>query len=318
MIGLLILGLIIAALIVLKVYLKLTCGHYTITTDLSGKTVIVTGASSGIGIETAVELARKGARVYLACRNVEKAKPIAQEIKNSSGNAQVFVMQLDLAKLSSVRQFAKDFLDKEKRLDILINNAGMAGKPGNKPELTEDNIEITMQSNHFGHFLLTNLLLDRLKQSAPSRVVNVSSMIHTWAQIDVNNPPIFQKGEKYKPLQAYACSKLANVWFTRGLASRLHDTGVTTTSLHPGVIVSEFNRDLPSVVQTAIQYIGGQFMKTPQQGAQTTLYCATAPELTHVNGAYFQDCKPKASSLLSLDDELVEKFWKHSEKLVGL
>jgi len=176
-----------------------------------------------------------------------------------------------------------------------------------------------MQSNHFGHFLLTNLLLDCLKQSAPSRIVNVSSVGHVHAEFDIDNQPTFQKSNwKVGTLNQYSCSKLANILFTRSLAQRLSGSGVTTNSLHPGAVLTEFMRDFPKWTHGLLAIGGRFFFKSPLEGAQTSIYCAVAPELDNVSGHYFSDCRAKASTILSLDDKLAEKFWQISSKLTSV
>jgi len=307
----------VIVLVLFKMYLIFTLGKYTISNDLTGKIIMITGASAGIGKETAMELARKGATLYLAVRSLSRGKAVADEVKEATGNRNVFVIHLDLADLSSVRKCAEEFLSKEKHLHVLINNAGMIDYNSTKPKVTSDGMEITMQSNHFGHFLLTNLLLDCLKQSAPSRIVNVSSVGHVRASFDIENQPTFQKSAKFSAWNQYRCSKLANIWFTRSLAQRLLGTGVTTNSLHPGAVFTEFIRDLPSWAQGLAGTVGRFIMKTPLEGAQTTLYCAVAPELENVSGHYFSDCRAKASTILSLDDKLAEEFWRVSSKLTS-
>ncbi|KAM3608791.1 uncharacterized protein V6R79_004796 [Siganus canaliculatus] len=282
---------------------------------LNGKTVLITGANTGIGKETAVDLARRGARVILACRDMDRANKAAAEIKKRSGNDNVVVKKLDLASLQSVRQLAKDVLASEERLDVLINNAGVMSCPKWQ---TEDGFEMQFGVNHLGHFLLTNCLLDLLKKSSPSRVVNVSSLAHERGQIyfdDINLE------KDYKPWKSYGQSKLANVLFTRELAKRLHGTGVTTYSLHPGVIRTELGRhfwpQIPlwkRVVYTPLMF----FIKSPKEGAQTTIYCAVEESLQNESGLYYSDCSPKTAAPQGLDDEAAKKLWDVSASMVGL
>lgn len=205
-----------------------------------GKTVIITGASAGIGKETAIDMAERGARVILACRDLKKAESVRQMIIKKTKNTNVKVMYLDLTSFKTIRSFAKTFLEEEPKLHILINNAGVMGV---QRSLTEDGLEMHMGVNHFGHFLLTLLLIDRLKESRPSRVVTVSSYGHRLVQFNKND---LNSDKSYNRFYAYAQSKLANVLFTNELASRLSDSGVTATSLHPGVVRTEINRHLGS------------------------------------------------------------------------
>lgn len=282
---------------------------------LNGKTVLITGANTGIGKETAVDLARRGARVILACRDMDRANKAAAEIKKRSGNDNVVVKKLDLASLQSVRQLAKDVLASEERLDVLINNAGVMSCPKWQ---TEDGFEMQFGVNHLGHFLLTNCLLDLLKKSSPSRIVNVSSLAHERGQIyfdDIN------LDKDYNPWKSYRQSKLANVLFTRELAKRLHGTGVTTYSLHPGVIRTELGRhfwpQIPlwkRVIYTPLMF----FIKSPKEGAQTTIYCAVEESLQNESGLYYSDCSPKTAAPQGLDDEAAKKLWDVSASMVGL
>ena len=207
---------------------------------LDGKTVIITGANTGIGLETAVDLAKRNARVILACRSVERGETAAVEVRKRSGNDNVVFVQLDLASLDSVRKFAAKILEEEPRIDILINNAGVA-LPERK--LTQDGFEMHIGVNHLGHFLLTNLLLDRIKETPSARIVNVSSMGHSMGKIEFDN---LNSERSYSWLGAYGTSKLANILFTRSLAKRLTGTRVTANVLHPGAINTELGRNLDS------------------------------------------------------------------------
>ncbi|XP_072241919.1 retinol dehydrogenase 13-like [Leuresthes tenuis] len=282
---------------------------------LDGKTILITGANTGIGKETAVDLAKRGARIILACRDMDRANKAAQDVRKKSGNNNVIVKKLDLASLESVRHFAKDILANEERLDVLINNAGVMSCPQWK---TEDGFEMQFGVNHLGHFLLTNCLLDLIKKSAPSRIVNVSSLAHERGQIyfdDINQE------KDYKPWKSYAQSKLANVLFTRELAKRLQGTGVATYSLHPGIIRTELGRhfwpNIPlwkRVVYTPLSFL----IKSPKEGAQTTIYCAVDESLQNESGLYYSDCAPKATAPQALDDEAAKKLWDLSASMVGL
>ena len=204
---------------------------------LDGKTVIVTGANTGIGKDTAVDLARRGARVILACRSAEKGEEAVVEVRARSGNDKVVFRRLDLASLESVRQFASSILEEEPTIDILINNAGVMACPYSK---TEDGFEMQFGVNHLAHFLLTNLLLDRLKEAPTARIVNVSSDAYTYAK-GINFDDLNSE-KSYSPLVAYSQSKLANILFTRSLAKRLAGTSVIANCLHPGVIRTELGR----------------------------------------------------------------------------
>jgi NAD(P)-dependent dehydrogenase (short-subunit alcohol dehydrogenase family) len=201
---------------------------YEKTTLIDGKIVIITGANAGIGKETAIELAKRGGKIYIACRDITRGENALKEIKERSGSSNVHFLQLDLASMSSIREFSKKFHDLESELHILINNAGVMACP---KAFTEDGFEMQMGTNHLGHFLLTNLLLDLLKSSAPSRIVNVASLAYIFGKFFKNN---LNSEKFYFRWHAYGTSKLANILFTRELARRLENTKVTVNALHPG------------------------------------------------------------------------------------
>ncbi len=276
-------------------------------TDLSGKHAIVTGSNTGIGKVTAAELARLGAKVWLACRSRDKTQPVIDEIRAAGGNAEF--LALDLADLSAVRTSAAEFLALDVPLHLLVNNAGLAGQRG----VTADNFEKAFGTNHLGPFLFTNLLLDRMKQSAPARIVNVASASHYRAKG-------FDWSRLHRPTRSvtgvaeYGVSKLANVLFTRELARRLDGTGVTTYSLHPGVIASDIWRRIPWPIRPLMHLR----MKTPEEGARTSLYCATAPELASESGKYYDKSKERRPSRLAQDDALAAELWRRSAEWVGL
>uniref|UniRef100_A0A8C7WSA8 Si:dkey-23o4.6 n=1 Tax=Oryzias sinensis TaxID=183150 RepID=A0A8C7WSA8_9TELE len=286
------------------------------TIRLDGKTVLVTGANSGIGKETSRDLARRGARVVMACRDLSRAVQAAEEIRKSTGNGNVVVRHLDLASLYSVRTFAKEFLDTEDRLDILINNAGVMMCP---KRLTEDGFETQLAVNHLGHFLLTNLLLPKLRSSAPSRVVNVSSIAHRGGCIDFDD--LFFSRRPYGALESYRQSKLANILFTRDLARRLKGSGVSAFCLHPGVIRTELGRHVESwfpLLGALLRLPALLLMKTPWQGCQTTLFCAVTPGLEDRSGCYFSDCEEREAAPEGRDDEAARRLWDASARLVQL
>lgn len=280
---------------------------------LDGKTVLVTGGGEGIGRETAADLARRGARVIIAARNLTKLTEAAEYIRRTASSDNVVIKQLDLASLASVRAFAADIMASEASLHILINNAGVMRTPYTK---TQDGFEMQFGVNHLGHFLLTNLLLGMLKASAPSRVVVVSSRAHFRCSLDFDD----LMGDKgYDPGAAYCKSKLANVLFAKELANRLGGTGVTAYSLHPGVIGTGLQQHLPAYVRLLSNSFVGRFIqKTPEQGAQTTIHCAVCPDLEQSSGAYFSDCAVVEPSKAALDQDAATRLWMESERLVGL
>ncbi|XP_020797309.1 retinol dehydrogenase 13 [Boleophthalmus pectinirostris] len=282
---------------------------------LDGKTVLITGANTGIGQETALDMAKRGARVILACRDVTKALIAADMIRQRSGNGNVVVKKLDLASLQSVRELAKDVEKNEPRLDILINNAGIMMCPKWK---TEDGFEMQFGVNHLGHFLLTNCLLDVLKKSAPSRIVIVSSLAHEKGKIHFDD---INLDNNYKREISYRQSKLANVLFGKELAARLQGSGVTVYSLHPGVIRTELGRHLFPTLALWKRIIAMPLMmliKTPWEGAQTTIYCAVEESLANESGFYYSDCARKTAAPQAQDDAAAKRLWDLSASMVGL
>ncbi|XP_038669389.1 retinol dehydrogenase 12 [Scyliorhinus canicula] len=283
---------------------------------LDGKTVIITGANTGIGKETAKNLAQRGARVILACRDLEKASKAADEIRKFSGNGNVLVQNLDLASLQSVRSFVDRITETETHLDILINNAGIMWCPKWK---TEDGFEMQFGVNHLGHFLLTNLLLDLLKESAPSRIVTVASLAHSRGKIHFDD---INLDNCYDSAVSYNQSKLANILFTRELAKKLKGTGVTANCLHPGVIMTDLSRHFMSTpllwLEFLLKPLTALTFKNLWQGAQTTIHCAVAEELDNVSGQYFSDCAVKDSAPQGRDDEAAKRLWELSMTMVGL
>ena len=283
---------------------------------MDGKTVVVTGANTGIGKETALDMAKRGARVIMACRDLKKGEAALKDIVERTGSSNVLLKHLDLASLKSVRKFAEDINKNEPELHVLINNAGLCCLP--QLTKTEDGFEMIMGVNHLGHFLLTNLLLDLLKKSSPSRIVVVSSMVHESFTKEMKFDNI--NSEKfYDRWDAYSQSKLANVLFARELAERLNGSGVTVNSLHPGVIATELTRSVgPWIDKFFLTPMFVVFTKTPKQGAQTTICLAVSEEVEGVNGLYFDDCKPKEPSKAAQDDDAAKTLWKMSADLVGL
>ncbi len=278
------------------------------TKDLENRVAIVTGANTGIGRVTALELAQRGAEVVLACRSPERALPVIDAIRESTGNAKVELCELDLGDLGSVRAAARQFLSTKRPLHLLINNAGLAGHQG----LSASGFEVAFGVNHVGHFLFTQLLLDRLLASTPARIVNVASIAHFKAKgIDweaVRRPTASVSG-----LEEYQRSKLANVLHANELARRLEGQGVTTYSLHPGVVASDVWRRVPA----PIRWLMKLRMKSNEEGAATTLYCATSPEVAEHSGRYYDDCRETPASALARDEDLARELWERSEAWVA-
>jgi len=284
-------------------------------TDMAGKVVVITGGNTGIGKEAAVALAGRGAQVVITSRNEERGRSARQEIAERSGNDSVDVMPLDLASFRSIRSFAADALDRFDHLDVLVNNAGLILY---RRAETQEGFEETFGVNHLGHFLLTDLLLERLRAGAPSRVVVVSSGAHKGARRGLDFDDL-QSEHKYKWMDAYNKSKLANIYFTRELARRLDGTGVTVNALHPGFVRSEFGRggDLGGIYGWGIKYLASPFAISPEKGARTTVYLASSPEVADVSGGYFFKSKPATPSAVAQDDEAASRLWDASEKLVA-
>jgi len=271
---------------------------------------LVTGANAGIGKEIARQLARRGARVIFLCRSEERARAAMEEIATDTGNDNLHLVLCDLSRQAQIRAAAQEITERFDRLDVLVNNAGVYLTDF---VLTVDQLEKTWAVNHLGYFLLTNLLLDLLKASAPARIVNVASDAHRDATIDFDN----LNGEQgYNWYTAYGQSKLANVLFTRELARRLEGTGVTANALHPGVVASEiWNRNADWV--SWLVRLFTPFFRSPQKGAETAVYLATSPEVAGVSGRYFKDCQEKRPAEVAQDEAVARRLWAVSEAQVG-
>lgn len=275
---------------------------------MKGKICIITGANAGIGKETAVELAKKGATVVAICRNPEKTVPALEEIKTRSGSSDVHVLYADLSSQKQVRRVAEEFKAKYPRLDVLVNNAGFI-QP--KKQLTEDGIEIQFATNHLAPFLLTNLLLDHLKNSAPARVVTVSSAGHLMGHMNFED---LDCSKRFNQWRAYCNSKLANILFARELAKRLEGTGVTSNALHPGAVATNFLNSQFALVRM----VGNLFMINAEKGARTSVYLASSPEVESVTGEYFANCRKARAKAEAGDPAVMMRLWEESAKLTGL
>jgi retinol dehydrogenase 12 len=275
-----------------------------------GKVCLVTGATHGIGRVSACELARMGATVVVHGRNLKLCEETLHQIRSETGNDDVGVLLADLSSLSEVRALAERFMAKHQRLDVLINNAGAVFL---RREETVDGYEMTFGLNHLSHFLLTNLLLDTLKKSAPSRIINVSSRAHEGAKMDFAD---LQMRRGYFGMRAYSRSKLANVLFTYELARRLEGTQVTANALHPGFVASNFGMN--NMLMKLLKPIIGLVAIDECKGAQTSIYLASSPDVAQVSGKYFVERKAVESSKYSYDAEAAKKLWEVSEQLSGL
>ncbi|XP_071521256.1 retinol dehydrogenase 12-like isoform X1 [Panulirus ornatus] len=295
---------------------RLRAGFTTFSANMIGKTVIITGASAGIGKEAARDLACRGARVILACRNLKKASDVADEIRSSSGNNLVLVRMLDTSSLASVRTFAAKILAEEERLDVLILNAGRGTT--NKKTMTSDGFELTMATNHFGHFLLANLLLGLLKESSPSRVVVTASMAHNSLK-KLDPKALNYENGNYQAFHAYSQSKACNILFARHLAELMKETGVVVNALCPGLVATDIFQKSNTILFSIINHIVPFLGKTAQQGAQTIIHLAVSEEAATITGEFFEDCKvSKEASPLVCDTGLAKKVWEASEMYVDL
>jgi len=280
--------------------------------DLSGKIIIVTGATAGIGKVTALRLAEMGATVVGVGRNPAKCAAVSQEIRQLTGNPQVEFLVCDLALLAQVRGLADDFRKRHDRLDVLVNNAGGFFF---RRQVTGEGIEMTFALNHLSYFLLTNLLLDLLHAAPSARIVNVSSQAHQSGALHFDD---LEMKRGYNGWKAYAQSKLANVLFTYELARRMEDTRVAVNALHPGFVATQFGHNNGLIVRLGIrltQSLGGM---TPEEGARTSVYLASSPEVDGVTGKYFVDCQLRRSSPASYDPGLAERLWEVSESMAGV
>ena len=275
---------------------------------LEGKTVIVTGGNSGIGYTTALDLAKRGARVIIGCRSEVRGNEAEKNLRRESGSELIFFRQIDLGSLTSIRDFSTKILSEETRIDILVNNAGLTS---DTVETTTDGFELAFGVNHLGPFYLTILLLDRIKESAPSRIVNVSSLFHKigtpYLTLDNVKP-----GNGCGLAANYAKSKLANVLFTVELAERLRDSGVETYSLHPGFVLTNIaasTRDGPN-------WLTRNFFSSPTQGARTSIYCAVSDEVIGKSGKYFSN-SAEAKLLWFVNKTTAHRLWTMSEEMLG-
>jgi NAD(P)-dependent dehydrogenase (short-subunit alcohol dehydrogenase family) len=285
----------------------LTAMTHTTPTTLAGQVALVTGANTGIGRVTARELARRGAHVFIACRSAQRAQPVVDEIRAATGSDTVELLSLDLGDLASVRACAQAFLARDLPLHLLINNAGIAGAKGS----STSGFELAFGVNHVGHFLLTQLLLDCLKHSAPARIVTVSSQAHYRAP-GIDWDAVRQPTRSATGLPEYGVSKLANALFSAELGRRLAGSGVSTYALHPGVVASDVWRSVPWPFRSLMKLA----MISTEEGAATTLHCATSGDVTQETGLYYDKCRVKQPSRLAQDPALAAELWKRSEAWV--
>ncbi|XP_076850999.1 retinol dehydrogenase 11 [Brachyhypopomus gauderio] len=278
---------------------------------LRGKTAIVTGANTGIGKFIALDFAQRGARVILACRSEVRGTAAVRDIQQRTGNPNVHLRLVDTSSLESVRRFAARILEEEKELHILVNNAGASGLPRG---ITADGLDVTFATNHIGPFLLTSLLLDLLKKSAPARIVNVSSFNHQKGEVDFSH----LRGENlsYHMDSVYNHTKLHNIIWTNELARRLKGTDVTANSLHPGTVVTEIMRHYNWLLRLIFNLVGFFFLKSSEEGAVSAIYCAVAEETQDINGKYFHsDCSLTLPAPAARDPAIWAKAYEHYERI---
>lgn len=278
---------------------------------MRGTTVIVTGANSGVGLVTARELARMGAEVVLVCRDRARGEAAIADVASAATGPAPELALADFAALEDVRRFAGDFRRSGRRLDVLVNNAGLMLT---ERRSTADGFEVTFGVNHLAPFLLTNLLLDTLRDSAPSRIVNVSSRAHARATLDFDD---LNAERDFDGWRAYCRSKLCNVLFTVELARRLEGTGVTANALHPGVVATGFGREAGSFWGPLLR-VGRFVMTTPERGARTQVHLASSPAVAGVTGRYFIACRPARTSRAAADPIAARRLWEESARMVGL
>jgi len=281
----------------------------TMAATMSGKTCLVTGATSGIGEVAALELAREGARLVLVGRSREKAEATADRIRREAGNPAVQYLLADLSSRAEVRRLADEIKARHPRLDVLVNNAGAMFAPRRE---SVDGIEMTWALNHLAYFRLTDLLLDTLKAGAPSRVVSVASDAHRMVS-GINFDDVEGK-KSYKAFRIYGQSKLANILFTRELARRLEGTGVTANCLHPGFVATNFTTG-EGWLYWAMKQAARVMAVTPERGAQTTVYLASSPEVGGTSGGYFAKSRPAKTTAAGRDDGAARRLWELSERM---
>jgi len=278
---------------------------------MQGKICLVTGANSGIGKATALGLAQMGATVVMVCRDRTKGEAAQRVVKAKSGNDSVDLLLADLSSQQSIRQLAQDFKQRYTQLHVLINNAGVYNFTRRE---TVDELEMTFAVNVLAPFLLTNLLLDVIKASAPSRIINVSSDSHEAGYINLDD---LQSKKSYRAMRTYGQSKLALILITYELARQLQGTGVTVNCLHPGFVATNIAQgNLPPIARTLAKFILSFFGVSPEEGAKTSIYLASSPDVEGVTGKYFVKSVPKQSTPISYDESLQQRLWDECTKLV--
>ncbi|MBL8164531.1 MAG: SDR family oxidoreductase [Anaerolineae bacterium] len=278
---------------------------------MQGKVCLITGGTNGIGRSTAQELARLGATVVIVGRDVQKTDRVVEEIRTASGNNRVDSLLADLSSQQEVRRLAHEFKSRYSHLHVLLNNAGAVFM---QRQLSVDGLEMTFALNHLAYFLLTNLLLDTIKASAPARIINVSSDAHSGGKMEFDN----LQGERNYGVSAYGNSKLANILFTIELAHRLEGTGVTVNALHPGFVNTGFGKNNPGFLMKVIRAVTPLFARSPEKGAETSIYLASSPEVEKLTGKYLHNSKVIPTAPQATDMAVAKKLWDVSAEMVHL
>ena len=280
--------------------------------DVKNKNILITGATSGIGKESALALAKKGANITFIARDKYKAENLLNDINKISQGQNSFIIA-DLSSQKDIKMASEIYIDKNIPLDVLLNNAGLINF---KRKETIDGFEETFALNHLAYFTLTNLLLDKIKQSNSARIVNVSSAAHQFVK-RINFDDI-QSEKSYKPFQVYGYTKLANILFTKKLSTILENENITVNCLHPGVVKTSFGQNNTSNINKALSFIAKPFMRTSKKGAETSIYLCSSPNVSNISGKYFYNCKVEKTSKWALDKEDSDKLWDISSKLTGV
>jgi len=278
---------------------------------MQGKICLITGGTNGIGKSTAQGLARMGATVVIVGRNARKTSEVVEEIRAASGNNAVDSLLADLSSQQELRRLANEFESRYSHLDVLLNNAGAVFM---QRQLSVDGIEMTLALNHLASFLLTNLLLHKIKASAPARIINVSSGAHTSGKIEFDN----LQGERDYSSRAYGNSKVATILFTKELARRLEGTGVTVNALHPGFVSTGFGKNNPGFLMKTIRSVVPLIARSPEKGAETSIYLASSPEVQSITGKYFVDCEVTQPAPQATDSAVANQLWDISSEMVHL
>lgn len=273
------------------------------------KTAIITGANSGIGKETAKHLAENGYRVVMICRNREKAESARREIIDETGNHQVDILICDLSLMNQIKKTADTIRGTYPQIDLLINNAGIL--PDGERKETKEGLELTFAVNHMAYFLLTNELIPILEKTPSARIINVASDAHRYGEFDPDN---LQLKRGYSTSKAYGNSKLFNIMFTSQLAKEIEEIGITTYCLHPGVVNTNFAADSDSWFAKLFN-LGRWFMRSPEKGAETSVYLCLEPDIEHLTGSYFRDKQPVKKPVAARSDEDCKRLWEKSEEI---